>query len=202
MQAVYRWVDDAVKDPGGRALLRLGLTGNQVTLTGLVISALAGVVVALTGQFWLGGLLFLVGSAADLFDGALARLRGTATTSRLGGWLDTFADKLGEAALALGLMFAFADPNDVRLAAAVALTSLLAGFAKAAAGEYHIRPEWLEVKLFGRPGRVGLLSAGLLLSGLPGVNPLVVVRVALWLLMGFNLPVLLQRVRKIVAHTP
>jgi CDP-diacylglycerol--glycerol-3-phosphate 3-phosphatidyltransferase len=201
VQAVYRWFDEAVKYPGGRLLVRLGLTGNQVTLAGLAISGLAAVVIALTGQFWLGGLLFLLGASADLFDGAVARLRGTDRTSRLGGWLDTFADKLGEAALLLGVTFALPDVNDVRLAAAVALSSLLVGFAKAAAGEYYIRPQWLEVKLFGRPGRVMLLSAGLLLSGVPGLDPLAVVRIMLWvMLLGFNVPVLLQRVSKILVH--
>lgn len=201
VQAVYRWFDNTVKYPGGRLLVRLGLTGNQVTMAGLAISVLAAAVIALTGQFWLGGLVFLLGACADLFDGAVARLRGTDRTSRLGGWLDTFADKLGEAALLLGVTFALPDVNDVRLAAAVALSSLLVGFAKAAAGEYHIRPQWLEVKLLGRPGRVVLLSAGLLLSGVPGLDPLAVVRMMLWvMLLGFNLPILLQRVSKILAH--
>ncbi len=201
MQAVYRWFDDIVKYPGGRLLVRLGLTGNQVTVAGLAISVLAATIIALTGQFWLGGLVFLLGACADLFDGAVARLRGTDRTSRLGGWLDTFADKLGEVALLLGMTFALPDVGDVRLAAAAALSSLLVGFAKAAAGEYHIRPQWLEVKLLGRPGRVLLLSAGLLLSGVPGLDPLVVVRTMLWgMLLGFNLPILLQRVSKILAH--
>lgn len=201
MQAIYRWFDETIKYPGGRLLVRLGLTGNQVTLAGLAISGLAAVVIALTGLFWLGGLVFLLGACADLFDGAVARLRGTDRTSRLGGWLDTFADKLGEAALLLGVTFALPDVNDVRLAAAVALSSLLVGFAKAAAAEYHIRPQWLEVKLLGRPGRVMLLSAGLLLSGVPGLDPLAVVRTMLWImLLAFNLPILLQRVSKILAH--
>jgi CDP-diacylglycerol--glycerol-3-phosphate 3-phosphatidyltransferase len=201
VQALYTWFDNAVKYPGGRTLLRLGLTGNQITLAGLAISALAGVLIAATGSYWLGGLVFLVGATADLFDGAVARLSGAATSSRLGGWLDTFSDKLGEAALLLGLMFALPDAGDVRLAAAVALSSLLVGFAKASAGEYHIRPEWLEVKLLGRPGRVLLLVSGLVLSGAPGLAPVPVVRVMLWaMLLGFNLPVLAQRVRKILAH--
>ncbi|CUV03217.1 CDP-diacylglycerol--glycerol-3-phosphate 3-phosphatidyltransferase [hydrothermal vent metagenome] len=50
-----------------------------------------------------GGIVFLLGSGLDLMDGALARLTGTA--SPFGALLDSVFDRLGEAALFVGLAF-------------------------------------------------------------------------------------------------
>ena len=48
-----------------------------------------------------GGIVFLLGGALDLMDGALARLTGPA--SPFGALLDSVFDRLGEAALFAGL---------------------------------------------------------------------------------------------------
>ena len=76
------------------------LTPNAVTLLGFGVSVAAA---CLVGYGWLlaGGAVFLVGSGLDLMDGALARLTGTA--SPFGALLDSVFDRLGEAALFLGL---------------------------------------------------------------------------------------------------
>jgi CDP-diacylglycerol--glycerol-3-phosphate 3-phosphatidyltransferase len=194
----YRLLATRVKEPGGDLLVRAGLSANRLTLLGLALSIAAGIVVALTGQLGPAALLFLIGSLADLFDGAVARRTGTATSSRLGGWLDTFSDKVGELALLAGLMFAFTDPFAIRLAGLTALTSLLVGFAKAAAGEYQIRPNWVEVQLLGRPGRVVILVGGLALSSWTSQPLTTVVAPLALLLVGFNLPILAHRVVKVV----
>ena len=86
--------------PGARLLRFLRLTPNAVTLLGFGVSVAAA---CLVGYGWLlaGGAVFLVGSGLDLMDGALARLTGTA--SPFGALLDSVFDRLGEAALFLGL---------------------------------------------------------------------------------------------------
>ncbi|MCI0798674.1 MAG: CDP-alcohol phosphatidyltransferase family protein [Chloroflexi bacterium] len=57
----------------------------------------------LVGSGWLlaGGVVFLLGGGLDLMDGALARLTGT--ESPFGALLDSVFDRLGEAALFVGL---------------------------------------------------------------------------------------------------
>lgn len=89
-----------VELPGARFLRALRLTPNAVTLIGFGLSVTAA---CLVGFGWLlpGGVVFLLGGAFDLMDGALARLTGT--TSPFGALLDSVFDRLGEASLFVGL---------------------------------------------------------------------------------------------------
>ena len=89
-----------IEHPGARFLHALKLTPNAVTLLGFGITVVAA---CLVGFGWLlaGGIVFLAGSGLDLMDGALARLTGKA--SPFGALLDSVFDRLGEAALFLGL---------------------------------------------------------------------------------------------------
>ena len=68
--------------------------------------------------FWLGGVLFVVGSIADILDGALARAASKGTV--FGAFLDSTFDRLGEAAMlaAIGLAF-MRDGNEIALVAVV-----------------------------------------------------------------------------------
>ena len=54
--------------------------------------------------FWLGGVLFVIGSIADILDGALARAASKGTV--FGAFLDSSFDRVGEAAMlaAIGLV--------------------------------------------------------------------------------------------------
>ena len=91
-----------VELPGARLLRALKLTPNAVTLISFAIPVASAYLV---GSGWLvaGGIVFLLGSGLDLMDGALARLTGTA--SPFGALLDSVFDRLGEAALFVGLAF-------------------------------------------------------------------------------------------------
>ena len=91
-----------VELPGARLLRALKLTPNAVTLISFAITVASAYLV---GSGWLvaGGIVFLLGSGLDLMDGALARL--TRTASPFGALLDSVFDRLGEAALFVGLAF-------------------------------------------------------------------------------------------------
>ena len=91
-----------VELPGARFLRALKLTPNAVTLIGFGFTVVAAYLV---GSGWLlaGGIVFLLGSGLDLMDGALARLTGT--VNPFGALLDSVFDRLGEAALFVGLAF-------------------------------------------------------------------------------------------------
>ena len=82
------------------ALDRIGLSPLTVSLIGLLITALSGLVIA-RGQLFLGALVFLIGSGFDMLDGDLARLQGT--VSKRGAFLDSCFDRLGEAFMFAGL---------------------------------------------------------------------------------------------------
>ena len=86
--------------PGAKLFRALGFTPNAITILGFLICLAAAVLVAF-GWLLPGGIVFLVGGGLDLFDGGLARL--TRTDSPFGALLDSVFDRLGEAALFVGL---------------------------------------------------------------------------------------------------
>lgn len=146
------------------ALARLGVAPFHLTLTGVVVSGLAGALAGL-GRFPWAGLAFGLASALDLLDGALARATGR--TSRWGALLDSAADRLGEGLLLLGVTVAYARQGSglgTGLAFAAFLTGTLVSYLRA-------RSEGLGVPgadtgLLARPERTLLLMGGLL-SGSP-----------------------------------
>ena len=56
---------------------RIPISGNQVTTLGFAVNVIAAVLVY-REDFIAGGVVFLVGSILDVFDGAVARARGEA----------------------------------------------------------------------------------------------------------------------------
>lgn len=160
--AVLRYVEL----PGARFLNALKFTPNTVTLTGFGLSLVAAF---LAGSGWLlaGGIVFLLGGALDLLDGALARLTGS--VSRFGALLDSLFDRLGEAALFVGLAIhalraGFSDGYQLFF-----ITVLLLALVFSQAVSYlRARGEGLGVftraGLMTRPERVVLLGVGLLVD--------------------------------------
>ena len=106
-----------------RGVAKTKLTPDMLTLTGVVLCLAGAVLVGFEQRneylfFWLGGVLFVVGSIADILDGALARAASKGTV--FGAFLDSTFDRVGEAAMlaAIGLSFMH-DGNEVALMAAV-----------------------------------------------------------------------------------
>ena len=103
-------------------ITRIPVTANQVTIAGFVLNALAAVLVY-REAYIAGGVLFLVGSILDIFDGAVARARGEAGPR--GAMFDSILDRFSEAIMlgAIALVFA-RDGNEIALIAVIAaLTS-------------------------------------------------------------------------------
>ncbi len=79
----------------GTALSRLGLTPNELTVLG-VITALLTVPAGYLGIKWLIPILIALSSLLDWLDGAVAR--ATSRTSMLGGFIDSFCDRVSDIA--------------------------------------------------------------------------------------------------------
>lgn len=155
-----------VELPIARILNALKLTPNAITLLGFGTAVLAACLVGF-GSLLAGGIVFLVGSGLDLMDGALARLTGT--VSSFGALLDSLFDRLGEAALFLGLaIYALeADFSDNhRLFFMIVL--FLALIFSQSVSYLRARGESLGVftraGLMTRPERVVLLGVGLIID--------------------------------------
>ena len=155
-----------LEEPGARVLNALGFSPNMVTILGFLIVVLSAVFVGM-GYLVVGGLIFLVGALLDLFDGALARL--TQRVTPFGAVLDSLFDRLGEAALYLGLAIygVRVDPDSRNLVAYITLL-LLALVISQGVSYLRARGEALGIDsrggLMTRPERVAILSVALLVG--------------------------------------
>ncbi len=86
-------------------LARLGVTPNQVTALGLAVALVSVWLYAYWGEDRMrlvyGALTILLSGLLDAVDGVLAR--GTGNASRLGGFLDSVADRYSDAVVLMGV---------------------------------------------------------------------------------------------------
>ncbi len=172
-----------VEVPGARLFQSLGFSPNAITLLGFAICIAAAYLVS-SGWLLVGGIVFLIGGGLDLFDGSLARMTGRA--SSFGALLDSVFDRLGEAALFVGmslyiLQAGFSD-NFLRFYIFVLLLALI--FSQ---GVSYLRARGEGLGVFTRSGlmtrteRVVILGGGLVVDGLTGfaVMPWILLVIAL-----------------------
>ena len=146
-----------------RGVAKTKLTPDMLTLAGVSLCLAGAVLVGFEQRdeklFWLGGALFVIGSVADILDGALARAASKGTV--FGAFLDSTFDRLGEAAMltAIGLVF-MRDGNEVALVAtfAAVIGSFLVSYTRAKAEALGLRGD---VGFGSRVERVVLISVGL-----------------------------------------
>ena len=158
---VRAWAARFVVEPPARLLLALHIHPNAITAAGFAVAAAAAYLLA-EGLLWQGGIVMLAGAALDMYDGAVARLGGKEST--FGAMLDSVLDRLGEIAVLFGLLVFYvrgADDVGAYLAFGALAASLMVSYLRA-------RSEGLgvpgDVGLMGRPERIVVLGAGLLLG--------------------------------------
>ncbi|MBI4289463.1 MAG: CDP-alcohol phosphatidyltransferase family protein [Chloroflexi bacterium] len=146
------------------AIARTRIHPNVLSVIGLLIGLVAAAAAGL-GHLLAAGILVLVSGVFDLLDGAVARASNK--TSRFGGVLDSTLDRVGEAALFLGLLvFFIREPFawsmwGILLVNISLVTSGLVSYIKARAEGIGLA---CPVGLFTRAERVILLAVGLLLG--------------------------------------
>ncbi len=84
--------------PVARAMLRIGLSANSVTVIGFLLTV-AGAALLAFAQPLPALVVLLVGTLCDTLDGQIARAAGGGT--RFGAFLDSTLDRLSDAALAV-----------------------------------------------------------------------------------------------------
>jgi CDP-diacylglycerol--glycerol-3-phosphate 3-phosphatidyltransferase len=136
--------------------------------------------------YWVGALVFVVGSILDILDGALARAGGK--TTPFGSFLDSTTDRVGEGAMlgAIALIFA-RHGNEVALGATIAAIagSFLVSYTRAKAEALGLRGD---VGFGSRAERVVAITAGLVLA------PWGVLQWAIYLLTATAWLTVLQRI--------
>jgi CDP-diacylglycerol--glycerol-3-phosphate 3-phosphatidyltransferase len=148
-------------------LARTRVSPNALTASGVSLCALAAVVVYFEYRnellaFWVGAVLFVIGSVLDILDGALARQSGKGTP--FGAFLDSTTDRISEGFMlgAIALVFA-RDGNEVALGFTIAAIagSFLVSYTRARAEALGLKGD---VGLGSRAERVVVIVSGLVLA--------------------------------------
>lgn len=190
--------------PFARALSAAGFSADALTVAGLVVS-LGAAFLAFSGAWLAAGVVIVAGSLFDLFDGAVARVRGT--VSPFGGFLDSTFDRLAEAAVYAGLVAGLLGPGalgvtfpnlaDRTPAQTVAVLGVLAMGASLLVSYTRARAQGMgldaAVGVAPRPERIALLAAGLILQPSTGWS----LGVGLSLIVILSLVTIGQRVRHV-----
>jgi CDP-diacylglycerol---glycerol-3-phosphate 3-phosphatidyltransferase len=169
-------------------LARTRVTPNALTTAGVTLCILASALVYFEYRhellfFWLGAVVFVVGSILDILDGALARAGGRATP--FGAFIDSTTDRISEAfmlgAIALVLM---RDGSELGVALTVAAIagSFLVSYTRARAEALGLRGD---VGIGSRAERVVVITAGLVLAPwVPLELALALLTVTAWVTVG------------------
>ena len=148
---------DAVRD----RLIESRLTPNTISLTGLLLNAVAAVLVV-DERFILAGIAFIVGSVMDTLDGRYSRMSGKGT--QFGAFLDSTLDRIEEGIVLTAVAWVFAERGESFAAAAVVvavLASLMVSYTRARAEALGVE---CKVGIASRAVRVVILSVGLVFA--------------------------------------
>lgn len=171
--------------PVGNLLARLSVHPNILSLAGLILSMVAGVVYSTGAFFWAGWIVVLAGTC-DVLDGQIARQTGK--RSQFGAFFDSTLDRFGEVFIFLGLAWYFSDRHQspwVVLLIILAITgSFMVSYTRARAEGLGID---CKVGLMQRPERVTLLIIGSLVTPIPVIGPVLIKLTLLLLAVLSNL---------------
>jgi CDP-diacylglycerol--glycerol-3-phosphate 3-phosphatidyltransferase len=147
--------------PIGTTLRDAGVSADQLTVTGLVISALAA---AAVGRGWLilGAVLLAASAIPDVLDGAVAKASGTA--SPRGAFFDSVVDRVSDSLVLGGVAWYLAGAEGAHAAVlplAVLAASNLVSYERARAESLGFSAKG---GLMERAERMILVGAGLLFS--------------------------------------
>jgi CDP-diacylglycerol--glycerol-3-phosphate 3-phosphatidyltransferase len=152
-----------LSDRVGRGVARTGITPNGISILGL-LGNLAAAWLVIEEQLIAAGVVYLVFSALDLVDGAVARATNRATP--YGAVFDAVLDRASEAFLLASVAWYFGDRGEY-VQAAVTYAAL---FGSVAVSYMRARAEVMGFSmregLFRRQERVALMGIGLLFNGL------------------------------------
>ena len=187
-----------------KGVAKTKLTPDMLTITGVSLCLAGALLVGFEQRnekafFWIGGILFVVGSVADILDGALARAASKGTV--FGAFLDSTFDRVGETAIlaAIGLSFMH-DGNEIALMAAFAavIGSFLVSYTRAKAEAIGLRGD---VGFGSRVERVVLISVGLGLAPWGLLQwPIYVLAAIAWLTVAQRMLFVRRQLRELAAQ--
>lgn len=161
-------------EPLARALTRVGVSPNMVTVGGTVLAIVLAVWLIPTGHVFAASALIGLTVATDMVDGTMARMQGGGT--KFGATLDATCDRLSDGAIFGAMAFWFATRDEphhlfMALCLIILVCSQVTSYVKARAEASGIK---VNGGLIERPERllIGLISLGLSGLGIPYILPI------------------------------
>jgi phosphatidylglycerophosphate synthase len=187
-----------VTEPAARALSRLGVTPDALTIVGTIGVSGGALGFYPRGSFLVGTLVITAFVFSDLMDGAVARVSGR--SGPWGAFLDSTLDRIGDGAVFGGLALWYAGGGHSTLLCSLALYDLVAGavtsYAKARAESLGLT---CNVGIAERSERLIFV---LVLTGLSGIFGVPQLReVALWGLAVATTITVVQRIATVWRQT-
>jgi CDP-diacylglycerol--glycerol-3-phosphate 3-phosphatidyltransferase len=157
-------------------LIASRLTPNQISMAGFTLNVIAAALVW-QHEFFIGGVVFIIGSICDTLDGGYSRMSGKGTP--FGAFLDSTLDRIVEGIVLTAIATTFTESGDELAVAAVVvavMSSLVVSYTRARAEALGVE---CKVGIADRLVRVVILSAGLVFADLGLLEPSVYVLAAL-----------------------
>lgn len=178
--------------PVGNILARIGVHPNVLSITGLILSIVAGFVYSTGSFFWAAWVVVLAGTC-DALDGQLARQSDK--NNKFGAFFDSTLDRYSDGLILMGLAWYFAggpvfieahdggttgfqSPWAVLFIIMAIVGSFMVSYTKARAEAIGLD---CKVGLMQRPERITLLIIGSLLSVIPVIG-LILIKLTLLIL--------------------
>lgn len=175
--------------PAARAMLRIGLTPNSVTIFGAIGVVAAAFALYPSGHFFIGTLVVTVFVLSDLFDGTMARISEQGS-SPWGSFLDSTIDRVADSSVLIALMLyliKFSDPL-VPVVLVALVTGVLVPYIRAKAESLGIECSG------GFAERTERLIIALVAIGLHGLHLPFALAVGMWVLAILGVVTVAQRI--------
>jgi len=180
-----------IMTPVARGLLRVGITPNMVTAAGTFGAAASALLLYPTGHLFGGTIAITAFIFSDVIDGTMARLSGK--SSRWGALLDSTLDRIGDAAMFVGLVLFYFHHD--HLLAVLAGISLVAGglvpYVKARAESLGIQCDG------GIAERAERIIVILVSTGVSGLGVPYIGAIGLWVIAAATVITFIQRMMQV-----
>jgi len=137
----------------------------QLTLLSLVLNVVSGALI-LSGRWFAAGVVLLFAGCADVFDGSVARQRGT--EGRSGAFMDSVLDRVSDMILFSTLFWVLAERGDGAYAALALVTLVVSLLVSHIRAEAEAAGLSLTEGIFQRLERFLALMVGLVVPGAMG----------------------------------
>lgn len=178
-----------VIEPIARALSRIGITPDAVTLFGTIGASASALYLLFHGELFWAAVAVSLFALSDLFDGAIARVsqRGP---SQWGGFLDSTCDRITDASILAGVALYLVQNDDplAQLAIASIVIGNLIPYIRAKAESYGIP---CTVGIAERTERLALTMTAI---GLAGLGVPYALAIGMWALFILGLITVGQRI--------